>query len=84
MERYKSADDYEKHFINMDDIWSRLVNYALNDSVNLNTLSEKQKNALEERLKAYLARFKWRNYGFYQVLNHDDPVVVRALEELKK
>ena len=84
METYKSADDYEKHFINLDDIWNRLVNYASDDSIDLNMLSEKQKNALKERLKAYLARFKWRNYGFYQVLNQDDPVVVRALEELKK
>jgi carboxyl-terminal processing protease len=81
---YKSADDYEEHFVNLDDIWNQFANYSLKDSVDLASLSAKQKNALEERLKAYLARFKWRNYGFYQVLNHDDPVVIRALEELQK
>ena len=81
---YKSADDYEQHFVNLDDMWNQLSNYALKDSIDLTTVSAKQKNALKERLKAYLARFKWRNYGFYQVQNHDDPVVVKALEELKK
>ena len=81
---YKSADDYEQHFVNLDNMWNLFADYALSDSVDVRAVSPKQKETLKERLKAYLARFKWRNYGFYQVLNHDDPVVVRALQELKK
>ncbi|MFI5128647.1 MAG: S41 family peptidase [Chitinophagales bacterium] len=83
MESFKSPDDYEKRFVQAD-IWSRLTAYALKDSVDLTSLAPKQITSLQERLKAYLARFQWRNYGFFQVLNHDDPVVVRALEEFKK
>jgi carboxyl-terminal processing protease len=84
METYKSTADYNQMFGYMDDMWNQFTNYAAKDSINLTSISAKQKVALEERLKAYLARFKWRNYGFYQVLNNDDPVVLKALEELKK
>ena len=81
---YKSADDYNKRFSATDDMWNQFTGFAMRDSVNVQAISPSQKQSLEERLKAYLARFRWRNYGFYQVLNQDDPVVVRAMAELKK
>lgn len=81
---YKSADDYNKHFTSSGDMWNQFAGFAMRDSVNLQTLAPSHKQSLEERLKAYLARFRWRNEGFYQVLNNDDPVVVRAEAELKK
>lgn len=84
MDSYKSADDYNQRFAYMDDMWNQFSGFASADSANLKTVSAKQKEALEERLKASLARFKWRNYGMYQVLNNNDPVVMKALEELKK
>jgi carboxyl-terminal processing protease len=65
-------------------MWNGLVNYAVKDSVNLTTVSAKEKESLQKRLKAYLARFRWRNAGFYQVLNSDDPVIKKALEVLAK
>jgi carboxyl-terminal processing protease len=39
---------------------------------------------LQLRLKALLARFKWRNTGFYQVLNNDDLAVKKALDSIAK
>jgi carboxyl-terminal processing protease len=84
MDNYKSAADYNQRFGYLDDMWKQFAIYASKDSVDLTTLSVKQKESLEERLKASLARFKWRNYGFYQVLNNDDPVILKALQELKK
>ncbi len=81
---YTSATDYISRFNYKDDMWNRFVSYAAKDTVDLTTLSAAQKETLQKRLEAYLARFKWRNTGFYQVLNNDDPVVKKALEELKK
>jgi carboxyl-terminal processing protease len=81
---YTSATEYTNHFNHLDELWSQFVSFVAKDSVDLTTLSPRQKESLQKRLEAYLARFKWRNYGFYQVLNDDDPVVTRALEELKK
>ncbi len=84
MENYNSAEDYNQHFGLMNDMWKQFADFVAKDSFDINTISAKQKETLEERLKAYLARFKWRNRGFYQVLNNDDLMVKRALEELKK
>jgi carboxyl-terminal processing protease len=35
-------------------------------------------------MKAYMARYKWRNEGFYEVLNVNDPVVKKAIEVIEK
>ena len=84
VESYQSAEDYNKSFAYTNELWNAFSNFVSADSVSLTSLTTKQKDALQERLKAYLARFKWRNYGFYEVLNNDDTVVQKALEELRK
>jgi hypothetical protein len=42
------------------------------------------KKEIQDRIKAYLARFKWRTQGFYQVANSNDKMVKAALNEIKK
>jgi carboxyl-terminal processing protease len=84
VDQYANAADYTQQFNNNNEMWNGLVNYAVKDSVNLTTVSAKEKESLQKRLKAYLARFRWRNAGFYQVLNSDDPVIKKALEVLAK
>jgi carboxyl-terminal processing protease len=84
VDAYTSAADYKQHFNRMDELWNQFVNSVPRDSVDFRILSEKQKENLQRRLEAYLARFRWRNSGYYQVLTDYDPVVKRAMEELKK
>jgi carboxyl-terminal processing protease len=84
MDAYNSASDYTLRFNYQDDMWNQFVNYISKDSVDLGGLSVTQKETLQRRMEASLARFRWRNTGFYQVLNNDDPVVKKALEELRK
>ncbi len=84
VDQYTSADDYVQHFNKTNDLWEGLVNYVAKDSVNLDTVSIKEKESLELRLKAYLARFRWRNNGFYHVINSDDVVIKKALDVLAK
>ncbi|MFI5133458.1 MAG: S41 family peptidase [Chitinophagales bacterium] len=84
MQQYSSPSDYIQHFTNENEMWQQLVNYVSKDSVNLRNVSAKDKESLEKRLKAYLARFRWRNEGFYEVLNTDDAVIKKALEEIAK
>ena len=84
VDQFANAADYTQKFNNTGEMWNGLVDYAIKDSINLNNVSEKEKESLEKRLKAYLARFRWRNAGFYQVLNSDDPVVKKALEVFVK
>ena len=82
VEQYKTATEYANNFSSAD-IWSSLVNKA-NDSLGLNKISGKEKELLQQRLKALLARYKWRNSGFYQVLNYDDGVIKKAVEIIAK
>lgn len=84
VDQYTSANDYVQRFSQMNQMWDQFVNYAKKDSVKLDTASTKQKESLQKRLEAYLARFRWRNDGYFQVLNNEDAVVKKALEELKK
>jgi carboxyl-terminal processing protease len=79
----KSVADYIQKFDQSEELWNQF-SVAVSSRVDLNSLSEKQKHSFQKRMEAYLARFKWRNYGFYQVLNNDDPAFVKAMEELKK
>ncbi len=82
IDQYKSSDDFEKQF-NAGTIWNSLI-AAGNDSFKLKSVSIKEKELLQLRLKALLARYRWRNTGFYQVLNNDDPTVKKALWVLVK
>lgn len=84
VEQYTTVTDFAQHFSNGNDMWDGLVNYGIKDSVNLQKVTAKEKESLQKRLKASLARFKWRNSGFYQVLNTDDVVIKKAEELLAK
>jgi carboxyl-terminal processing protease len=84
VDKYTSAADYAQHFNDTNEMWEAFVNYTAKDSVNLNTVSAKEKESLEIRLKAYLARFRWRNNGFYNVINNDDVVIKKALDVVAK
>jgi carboxyl-terminal processing protease len=65
-------------------MWKGMVNYTAKDSLNLKEVDGKEKELVQQRLKALLARYKWRASGFYQVLNGNDPVVKKALEEIQR
>jgi len=84
VDQYTSANDYVQRFNQLNEMWDQFVDYAKKDSVKLDTATIKQKESLQKRLEAYLARFRWRNDGYFQVLNNEDAVVKKALEELKK
>lgn len=84
MDAYASSDDYTKNFSATDDMWTRWQKTALADSINLSAFAGRKKEILQTRMKALLARFRWRNTGFYQVLNNDDQAIQKALETIKK
>ena len=85
MKQFTSPADYEKRFTQRDELWNQFKRYALvTDSVSLDGLSALQETGLRERLEAYLGRFRWRNNGYFFILNHDDSAVKKALEEIAK
>jgi carboxyl-terminal processing protease len=82
--QYRSATDFSQRFPAINDTWNQLVNYARKDSIYLQNIPAKDQDGIKDQLKAYLARYKWRNEGFYEVLNMNDPAVKKAIEVLEK
>jgi len=82
IDQYKNATDYVNQF-NGTDMLNSFLSTAP-DSLQLKTFSAKEKEILQQRLKAMLARYKWRNSGFYQVLNSDDTGIKKGLETAGK
>jgi carboxyl-terminal processing protease len=80
IDQYRNAGEFLQRF-SSDDMWNGLVTET-RDSANLETVSGSEKESLQQRLKAVLARYRWRTNGFYQVLNEDDAMVKKALETL--
>jgi carboxyl-terminal processing protease len=82
LNKYTSPQDFTSNFNNLEPIWQELVKYAAKDTIDLNLVSPSDKDFLEKRIKAQLARYKWRAKGYYEVANSDDPVIKKAIEVL--
>jgi carboxyl-terminal processing protease len=83
IDRYQSTADFIRNF-NGQPMWEEFVIFAKPHAVDLGVITTEQKESLQKRLEAYLARYRWRNTGYYQVLNQDDEMMKRAMEEVTK
>lgn len=81
--QYKSPADFAARYQSSSDAWDQLISEALKDSINLKNIPDKDKKNIQNQLKAYLARLKWRTQGYYEVSNSVDPAVEKAEELLK-
>jgi len=82
-QNYKTPSDFANTYQNTGDAWKQLVRYAMKDSINLSKIPVAERQEVEDRMKAYLARFRWRTQGFYEVSNSKDKVIQKAKEVLK-
>ena len=78
IDQYNTAGDYASRF-NAEELWQGYSSLAA-DSVVSAHWSDTDKNFVKLRLKALLARYKWRNAGFYQVINQEDPALKKILK----
>ena len=83
IEKYRTVSEYANQFDNGDEMWQGLSQAAAKDSIQLDNITDREKQALRLRLKALLARYRWRNPGFYQVLNTVDPMVLKGISIIK-
>ena len=63
--------------------WQQLQQFALTDSVSLTALPVKDKTDILKRMQYLMARQLWRNEGYFEVANLQDPVVRKALEMMQ-
>jgi carboxyl-terminal processing protease len=83
LREFQSPSSFYTNFKKDDEIWNALLTYAKKDSINLNGIDQGNRNQLEIRIKALLARFMWRSQGYYYIMNQTDPVVKKAMELLE-
>jgi carboxyl-terminal processing protease len=80
---FRNPAEFSRGFVNTDSAWNGLVDFASKDNVNLHNIPAKDKSDVQSRIRAYLARLRWRTQGFYEVSNSNDPVVQKALQLIK-
>jgi len=81
---FKGPADFAAGFHDDENVWKALMTYAAKDTVNLNAVPAKEKQVLQHRIRALLARQIWRTEGYYEIYNAYDPVVGKALEVVSK
>jgi carboxyl-terminal processing protease len=83
-QKYRTPTEFAAKYQNVTDAWNKLVEYAAKDSIYLKNIPADDKLELQNRMKAYLARFKWRTQGFYEVQGASDDMIAKAKEVLAK
>ncbi|MEO7924285.1 MAG: S41 family peptidase [Chitinophagaceae bacterium] len=81
VDQYKTSSEYVSGF-NGAMIWDYMMTQAP-DSLKPKITGAEEKVLIQHRMKALLARYRWRNSGFYQVLNSDDKVIKKAVEMIQ-
>lgn len=84
LRQFKNPAAFASGFRDDGKLWSSLVSYAAKDTVSLSSVTSRDKEIVQNRIKALLARLIWRSEGYFEISNANDPVVSRALEEMKK
>jgi carboxyl-terminal processing protease len=84
LQQFKNADSFVAGFNFPETAGKTIREEVLTDSVNMDTLSKKASTLLYDRLKAALARQLWRNEGYFRTVNHNDPLIMKALDYLSR
>ncbi len=78
-----NIDDFIKNFSLPEKDWNQFILQASRDSIKLDKITSNEKKAIDNRLKAYIARIGWDSKAFFQTLNASDPAYQKAIEILK-
>lgn len=82
--QYKDAAAFNQQFQVDNSLINAFRAHAEAAKVNTAKMNAKDEAEIRIRIKALLARQLWRSEGFYMVSNTDDPVILKAVEEVKK
>lgn len=84
LKRYKDAGAFNKQFQVSGELYNDFREFARKDSItHIEQLTAKDEVEIRNRIKAVIARQLWRTEGYYEVSNAFDPLVRKAVEELK-
>lgn len=83
LDNYKTPSLFKNNFSIDEGAWDYFKMMLSTDSIDVTYLKPKEKQFLERSLKLSVARQKWQNEGYFEVLNSDDDEVLRALSLIK-
>ena len=83
LKQFQSPAAFYTGFKKDAELWNTLLAYAKKDSINLEGVDPVNRNQVEIRVKALLARFIWRTQGYFYIINQTDPVLTKATELLE-
>jgi carboxyl-terminal processing protease len=83
---YKDIKDYNSNFKIDETMYGTFINYAYQSGVSKSLEKYKiiSQSELSKRLKAFFAKQKWQNDGFYPLILEDDKTFRKALLEIEK
>jgi len=83
LKKFSSAADFSNRY-SLAPLWESLVKQTAKDTLSAAGLSAREASELQLRIRGMLARYTWRNSGYYEVVNSEDPVIKIAMETLSK
>jgi carboxyl-terminal processing protease len=83
LKQFQSPESFYTGFKKDEEMWNSLNTFAKKDSIDLTGVNLSDRNRVDTRLKALLARFIWHTQGYFYVMNQSDPVLRKALELLE-
>jgi carboxyl-terminal processing protease len=81
---FKGPRDFVAGFHDDEKLWNSLTAFAAKDTIDIRSISPRDKEVLQHRIRALLARQIWRTEGYFEVSNAYDPAVARALDVVAK
>ncbi|MBI5857293.1 MAG: S41 family peptidase [Sphingobacteriales bacterium] len=82
LDQYKTITDFIAN-VDAAKVWQAFTGYA-GTATYIQSIKLQEKDKIQQRMKAMLARYRWRNQGFYQVMNNYDHLLEMALQQIKK
>jgi carboxyl-terminal processing protease len=82
LKQFQSPATFYSGFKKETEVWSELTSYVKKDSINLTGTRPADREQVDIRVKALLARLIWRSEGYYYIMNQQDPVLKKAIELL--
>ena len=74
-----------QQYINADASVNNYISSSISkDSVSFSSLTERQQATVKKNFTSSLSRYIWHTEGYVKMRNFYDPLVIRALQELKK
>ena len=84
LKQYADPAAFNTKFTIGNEAWTYFEGLAAADSVSLDYIKGEEKNFIQKNMRLSIARQLWRNEGFFEVMNKEDEVVIKALSLLKK